>query len=144
MQSKKSIAKSVNIPVFKELKKNQLLNVAEDKKFHDWDILRLSKKLDNSIFTSTECVPWKGYVSKGKYISFIFNDKKHALHRLLYLNYIGDIYEGEYIRYICDNRGVCCNLNHFEKISDLDKETKKILSEKQQKKEKKDFIVEFE
>lgn len=142
--------KKPNENVFKELKKYQLLDVDEDKKLEDWDFLRISKNLDESIFTSKNCVLWKGFVSnigsttKGTYVNFTFNYKKYALHRLLYLNYVGKIYEGEYVRYTCDRKGECCNINHFEKISSMDNNTRQILSKKRLDKEQKDFIIEFE
>ena len=66
---------------------------------------------------------WSGYVTndknhtKGTYINFYFNKKKIALHRLLYLNYIGEISNKEYIRFTCDNKGKCCNINHMKKYS---------------------------
>ena len=84
---------------------------------------RISKFLTNSIFHDTTCSLWSGYVTndknhtKGTYINFYFNKKKIALHRLLYLNYIGEISNKEYIRFTCDNKGKCCNINHMKKYS---------------------------
>ena len=50
-------------------------------------------------------------------LNFYFNKKKIALHRLLYINYIGEISNKEYIRFTCDNKGKCCNINHMKKYS---------------------------
>ena len=54
---------------------------------------------------------------KNSYINFYFNGKKHALHRLLYINYIGELLDSEYIKFKCSNKGKCCNINHFYKIT---------------------------
>lgn len=105
----------------KELLQNQLTNVVTSKKLNFNDIKRISKFLTSSIFDETECSIWGGYitnannVSKGTYINFYFNKKKIALHRLLYLNFIGDVLNTEYIKFICPNKGKCCNINHMKK-----------------------------
>ena len=39
------------------------------------------------------------------------------MHRLLYLNYIGDVKKNEYLKYTCPNKGKCCNINHIIKIN---------------------------
>lgn len=86
------------------------------------DIHRIVSHTDRSIITSPECVLWKGYIAnrnkqeKGMYINFYFkNRKKVPLHRLLYKNYVGDIKPGEYVKYMCSNKGMCCNVNHMSK-----------------------------
>ena len=38
-----------------------------------------------------------------------------ALHRLLYANFVGNINDNEYLKFSCDNRGKCCNINHLVK-----------------------------
>jgi hypothetical protein len=107
----------------KELLINQLKNINLNKKLNYGDIKRISKFLTNSIFHDTVCSLWNGYVTneknhtKGTYINFYFNKKKIALHRLLYINYIGEISNKEYIRFTCDNKGKCCNINHMKKYS---------------------------
>jgi len=107
----------------KELLINQLKNINPNKKLNYGDIKRISKFLTNSIFHDTTCSLWNGYVTneknqtKGTYINFYFNKKKIALHRLLYINYIGEISNKEYIRFTCDNKGKCCNINHMKKYS---------------------------
>ena len=49
------------------------------------------------------------------YINFYFRGKKIALHRLLYINFIGNLDDDEYIKFSCTNKGKCCNLNHLIK-----------------------------
>jgi hypothetical protein len=107
----------------KELLINQLKNVNPNKKLNYGDMKRISKFLTNTIFHEIDCALWNGYVTneknqtKGTYINFYFNKKKIALHRLLYLNYIGEISNKEYIRFTCENKGKCCNINHMKKYN---------------------------
>ena len=107
----------------KELLLKQLKNINASKKLNYNDIKRISKFLTTSIFDQKECSIWNGYItneknqSKGTYINFYFNQKKIALHRLLYLNFIGDILNTEYIKFICTNKGKCCNINHMKKYT---------------------------
>ena len=101
----------------------ELINNQIDAKYKKLDVKslqRISRNIDKSIFKD-ECVIWNGYITYIKdtdvhYINFFYNKKKHALHRLLYLNFIGHINDNEYIKYKCDNKGKCCNINHFYKI----------------------------
>lgn len=105
----------------KELIQKQISTVSLSKKLSYGDLKRISKFLSSSIFDEEKCSIWNGYItnktkkSKGIYINFYFNHKKIALHRLLYLNYIGDILNTEYIKYTCENKGRCCNINHMKK-----------------------------
>ena len=102
-----------------ELLENQKKNLSFDKKLSYNDLKRISKKLPSSIFND-ECSLWNGYIiySKNIYINFYFNKKKHSLNRLLYINYIDDLDDSEYIKYSCNNKGICCNINHMYKIND--------------------------
>ena len=105
----------------KELLVKQVKNISSSKKLNYNDIKRISKFLKTSIFDKDNCALWKGYItneknqSKGTYINFYFNKKKIALHRLLYINYIGDVSPNEYIKFSCINKGKCCNINHMKK-----------------------------
>lgn len=96
------------------LKNKQLSNVCNSKKLKDNDFKRIIKYTDKCLFCN-ECVIWKGYVTNNKstYVNFYFNGKKTALHRLLYLNFIGNIYDNTYLSYNCENPGICCNINHL-------------------------------
>ena len=70
----------------------------------------------------SKCVIWQGYITyiestNVHYVNFFFDGKKHALHRLLYLNFIGEVKANEYLKYSCNNKGKCCNINHIYKIN---------------------------
>lgn len=110
-----------NQELLDELSKKQRKNIPQTKKFQYTDLKRISKKISKSIFNDKSCSLWKGYVtnanniSKGVYINFYFRKNKYALHRLLYINYKGDLNDNEYIKYSCPNKGKCCNINHMIK-----------------------------
>ena len=92
------------------------------------DLKRISKYLITTIFNNNDCCIWNGYLStiknnKHNYINFFFNKKKYSLQRLLYINYIDDLNNNEYIKYNCDNKGSCCNINHIYKVNDKQKNT---------------------
>lgn len=104
-----------------DLINNQKDDIDGNKKFDVKSLQRISRNLDDTIF-SNKCVIWKGYITyisntDTHYINFFFNGKKHALHRLLYLNYIGEVNKNEYLKYTCENKGKCCNINHIYKIN---------------------------
>lgn len=106
-----------------ELVTQQRKNINVDKKLSYNDLKRISKYLNSSIFLEDECSLWNGYITiikndeKNSYINFYFNGKKYALHRILYINYIGELLDSEYIKFRCPNKGRCCNINHFYKIN---------------------------
>lgn len=111
-----------NIDIFNELMKKQRKDVPTDKKLHYNDIKRICKYINNSIFDDDICCLWCGYVTnvnsgnKGTYINFYFGGKKVALHRLLYINFVGPLSPDEYLKFNCDNKGICCNVNHLKKF----------------------------
>ena len=119
------LMKENNDKIFIELIKNQKKNIQADKKLLYNDIKRISKYLNKSIFND-ECSIWTGYITvikndkKNSYINFFYNGKKYALQRLLYINYMGNLNDSEYIKFTCENKGRCCNVNHFYKIKDND------------------------
>ncbi len=112
-----------NQNLFNELLNKQLKNIPLDKKFRYADIKRLCKYINTSIFDENVCSIWNGYItnannaSKGIYINFYFNGIKMALHRLLYVNFIGELSENEYLKFTCEHKGKCCNINHLKKFS---------------------------
>lgn len=114
---------NINDKILIELIKNQKKDIVNDKKLLYNDLRRISKYLKKSIFDN-ECSLWSGYITiikndeKKSYINFYFCGKKHALHRLLYTNYIGELLDSEYIKFRCPNKGKCCNINHFYKNND--------------------------
>ena len=104
-----------------ELINNQRIDANSEKKFSLKEITRLCNNITTSIFDENECCLWNGYISnlkngRDKYINFYYRGNKYALHRLLYLNYVGDLKKSEYLKYTCKNKGICCNINHIKKI----------------------------
>jgi hypothetical protein len=110
-----------NDKILIELIQNQKKNTNNDKKLLYNDLRRISKYLHTSIFIN-ECSIWTGYITqiknddKNLYINFYFKGKKYSLHRLLYVNFIGELADSEYIKFNCANKGKCCNINHFHKL----------------------------
>jgi hypothetical protein len=123
---KDNLAKN-NDGILIELIQKQKKNIMSDKKLLYNDLKRISKYLTTSIFND-ECSLWNGYITKIKsddknsYINFYFNGKKYALHRLLYINYIDELHDSEYIKFKCHNKGKCCNINHIYKVIKNDDE----------------------
>lgn len=119
-----------NEKVLRELLSKQLKNIELDKKLQFGDIKRIAKYLKDSIF-GDKCSIWNGYITnlnkdnKGTYINFYYKEKKVALHRLLYINYIGELEDNEYLKFSCPNKGKCCNINHFSKHEYSEKKQKK-------------------
>jgi len=117
--------------IIDKLYEKQLDNV--DPKYHlnEKDIVRLSTYIGSDPFSEKECCEWKGAISnsshQSKYINFWFNKKKQALHRILYLNYRGELPKNKYLRFNCKNtkmKGICCNINHLELINKGDEDVK--------------------
>lgn len=109
-----------------ELMTKQLKNVPASKRLRYKDLTRIAKHIDSSIFAKVKCSIWNGYITnmnnskKGIYINFYFKQKKVALHRLLYYNFVGNIEENEYLKFSCESKGKCCNINHlikYKKVS---------------------------
>lgn len=120
-QHRRSPRPSDSNKIFRELIKNQIKDVPSKWKLTINDIKRICKYIDTSIFDATRCCIWNGYVTnannsnKGVYVNFYFKNKKVALHRLLYSNFVSPLDSSEYLKFSCDNKGVCCNVNHYEK-----------------------------
>jgi hypothetical protein len=98
-----------------DLIKNQRKNINKNYKLSFNDLKRISKNFNNSIFDKNNCSLWKGSFIKNNYINIFHNNKRVSLHRLLYINYIDDLNESEYIKFLCDNKGKCCNVYHIDK-----------------------------
>ncbi len=107
--------------ILKDMAKKQIKNIHLSKRLQFTDLKRIAKNLTSTIFDQNDCSLWTGYItninneSKGVYINFYFRGKKIALHRLLYINFIGNLDDDEYIKFSCPNKGKCCNLNHLIK-----------------------------
>jgi len=104
-----------------EMVNNQNQDIDSNKKLEIKDIHRICRNLTHSIFDESKCSIWQGYITKiqstgTQYVNFFYKTKKCALHRLLYINYIGELNKNEYLRFKCSNKGICCNLSHIEKI----------------------------
>lgn len=108
----------------KELVTNQLKTVPPNRRLIYKDLARITKYIETSIFDENVCCIWDGYVTnaknakKGTYINFFFRNKKVALHRLLYENFVGQLGDDYYLKFSCENdenRGKCCNVNHMLK-----------------------------
>lgn len=126
-------AKPNDNQILKELIRKQLPDVEESKKLYLPDIQRICKNISSSPLHSNECCLWEGYITnlnkanKGTYINFYFRHKKVALHRILYANYVDNIDKTEYLKYTCNNKGLCCNVHHMEKFKyNKIKEEKKV------------------
>jgi hypothetical protein len=102
--------------------KLQLSKVPLDKKLTFKDMKRICKNINSDIFNNDICSIWTGHITnsnngaKGKYINFYFRGKKRALHRLLYTNFVGMLLKDEYLKFSCENKGICCNINHLNKF----------------------------
>ena len=108
----------------RELISNQLKNIPASRRLLYKDLARVTKYINTSIFDEEQCCIWDGYVTnaknakKGTYINFFFRNKKVALHRLLYENFVGSLGDEHYLKFSCDdeeNKGKCCNINHMIK-----------------------------
>ena len=113
------IKKSV---ILDEMVNKQVKNIDFNKILSYRDMTRIVKNINTSIFSPNSCCIWTGYVTnvwnhKSTFINFYFKKRKVALHRLLYNNFIGPISDTEYIKFSCNNRGRCCNVLHFIKLS---------------------------
>lgn len=107
--------------LIEEMISNQLHNVPLERRLCYKDISRIANRIDCSIFNDSTCCLWQGYITninninKGTYVNFYFKKKKVALHRLLYDNFIERVSSKDYIKFICKNKGRCCNINHMKK-----------------------------
>ncbi len=110
--------------IINKLFEKQLNDVEPKYRLNSKDIIRLSSYINSDPFDENICCKWLGAISKSthnsKYINFWFNKKKQALHRILFLNYKGELPKNKYLRFNCPNqnmKGICCNINHYELIN---------------------------
>lgn len=103
----------------RQMRERQLPRVPAHWRLQSSDIQRVCRHIQGDIF-GEECVIWQGYITnrnrprKGPNINFFFQSKKVALHRLLYSNYVQPLDSDQFLKYTCDNKGTCCNINHLE------------------------------
>lgn len=127
--------------ILEELITKQLKNIDPERKLFNKDLRRIVKYIDTSIFDDDKCCKWNGYVTneanskRGTYVNFFFRNKKVALHRLLYENFVGILGDENYLKFSCDdsdNFGKCCNVNHMIKYKyNNQKDIKKNINENQ-------------
>lgn len=125
-----------------ELLSKQLPNVPKDRKLSYIDLRRVCKFIAASVFDDNKCCIWNSYITnennttKGSYINFYFRKRKAALHRLLYINFIGELNKNEYLKFNCDNKGKCCTVSHLKKFKYNKSETSNTKDNKQNKNKK--------
>ena len=135
--------------ILEELITNQLSDVKIDRKLYYKDFRRIIKYIDSSIF-GDKCCMWNGYVTnetnskRGTYVNFFFRNKKVALHRLLYENFVGDLSDEYYLKFICEDEncnGKCCNINHMKKYkyNNNNNDDEQILHKSEKKPKKKNM-----
>lgn len=137
--------------ILSKLINKQLPTVPLTKKLQYSDLKRISEHITGDIFDENTCCLWNGYIthigknSEAVYINFYFRGKKIALHRLLYVNFIGELNDDEYIKFGCSNKGRCCTASHLIKCTVNNKKKKKPIKEDkpEDKKEKNIFTVFF-
>ena len=66
---------------------------------------------------------------KNDYCYFSYRGRKTSIIRLMYHNFIEDINPLHRIKHTCENKGVCCNLNHIYMIIPEIKEIDESLGE---------------
>jgi len=108
--------------IFEELVAKQRKDIPSNKKLQLSDIKRIARRISGSISDPNKCSIWSGYITninnaaKGTYVNFYFRKKKVALHRLLYINFVGPLEDDEYLKFNCENKGKCCNVHHMNKF----------------------------
>ena len=151
-KTKSEIIKTNSNDIFKELIKKQIPETPSQWKLQINDMKRICKYISTSIFDENNCCLWNGYITninntnKGTYVNFYFRNKKVALHRLLYSNFVAPLDSSEYLKFNCDNKGICCNVNHYEKYkyTKNDYPVKKISASKEHKKDKEIIIIGYD
>jgi hypothetical protein len=105
--------------LFHQMVKNQRDDIPEKYKLYYKDIKRVLKYINISIFEN-KCTEWSGYITNNKtnYVNFYLHDRKIALHRILYINFIDNLYDSEYLKIKCKNNGCNCLSCIVKKKSD--------------------------
>jgi len=118
--------------LLEEMIEKQIKNIPHKDKLPYKTIKRIAEYIDSSIFDEDKCCIWKGYITndtpekchKGVYVNFYFKVKKVTLHRLLYTNFKDHLDNDYYLKFTCDNRGKCCNVNHMIKFKKRQRNSK--------------------
>lgn len=80
------------------------------------DMKRIDRTIYGDITNSKGCCLYNGTIVGNKYSTFSFNGKKTSLIRMLYHNFINDIDPNKRVEWSCKNKGLCCNLSHFDMV----------------------------
>jgi hypothetical protein len=107
--------------IINELVDNQLNKetIPKSYKLYYTDILRLSSKLNSSIFTDSCCL-WLGYINTNIQINFQLNKNRRSLQRIIYINYIdSSIKSSDIIIATCENKNICCSVKHLKIKNDI-------------------------
>lgn len=80
------------------------------------DIKRIDRCISGDPLKSTKCCLYLRKLVKNSYATFSFRGKKTSILRMLYHNYKDNIKHNSKIIHTCENKGLCCNLNHFKVV----------------------------
>ena len=91
------------------------------------DMKRIDRLICGDPIKDSSCCIFLGK-KKNKYCCFSYRGKKTSVLRLLYHNLVDDIKPDHKIIHTCENKTICCNINHFymlekendEEISDFE------------------------
>lgn len=110
--------------LFKELRESQRSEnvIPKHLRLNSRHLLTIASKSVTETFNTDECIVWTGYIRKfnaGNYkvIPFSINGRLRLLHRLLYLNFVGELSRTEHLRFECKTDG-CCNYKHLYKCKE--------------------------
>lgn len=78
-------------------------------------LLKLSKRLPSDIFNNKKCCFYKGY-ERRKHISMCHKGRSVTLHRMFYHNFVKHVGSRCKVVYKCKNKGICCNIKHFQYV----------------------------
>ena len=85
------------------------------------DMKRLDRFIQGDPTSSMDCCLFLGK-KKGTYCYFSFRGKKVSILRLMYHNFVGDLEPIHKIGHTCDNKGICCNLQHYYMENQIEEE----------------------
>lgn len=113
----------LNLRYLIENKRKNIPNIGNYGSMNSSDIKRIDMFVQGNIFHSNECCLYSGEI-KNTYSTISYNSKKVSVLRLLYHNYVNNIQPNDNIEYLCENKGVCCNLSHFKLKNKVSTQTK--------------------
>ena len=111
------------------------------------DLKRIDRTISGDITNSDNCCLYTGTIVRDKYSTFSYKGKKTSLIRLLYHNLVEDVDPTMKIEWSCENKGICCNLSHFDMVSKETPEKEEISNchtENNEKEEKEENIFIFD